>query len=322
MRMETFAHGEGALRVEGVLVVTENGIQLGLFTSGHSHVGAVALAVPRPSLRDPGRLSSTASVMTVPSHEDDVPARKIARLVASRTDTPCSVTCGLHVDAADEAEVATLVDNACVVGGLAAEHALRERAAWRNGGHVIAVDEDGRDVGSVDLDAAHSGEGVLHRAFSILLVDGEGRFVLCRRSERKRLWGGVLGDTCAGHVLAGEGVVEAAQRRLVEEMGCLEELRAVGHVVYRAEHGDKGCECEYCTILVGRAHGSLHPNPEEVSEVVPVSFDGLLRLGSEGTLVPWLARALADDEVRAALAVATGGGRGSRPAPYPTRDIT
>nr|WP_255481763.1 MULTISPECIES: NUDIX domain-containing protein [unclassified Collinsella] len=79
----------------------------------------------------------------------------------------------------------------------------------------------------------------MHQAFLTLLVEGRGedaRLLLCRRSPLKRLWGGVLADSCAGHPLPGEDVAAATARRINEELGITREpdqLEHLGHVVYR-----------------------------------------------------------------------------------------
>lgn len=115
------------------------------------------------------------------------------------------------------------------------------RAGWDEGGagaEVVAVDAaTGEALGPVDRIEAHTGEGILHQAFLTLLVEGRGedaRLLLCRRSPLKRLWGGVLADSCAGHPLPGEDVAATTARRINEELGITREpdqLKHLGHVV-------------------------------------------------------------------------------------------
>lgn len=72
------------------------------------HVGAVAVAQPRPSLRDDGSISSTASVIALLGHKEDELARWAALMLASRLNATVTVTAGLHVDAATPDQVTTL----------------------------------------------------------------------------------------------------------------------------------------------------------------------------------------------------------------------
>lgn len=152
----------------------------------------------------------------------------------------------------------------------------------------------------------------MHQAFLTLLVEGQGedtRLLLCRRSPLKRLWGGVLADSCAGHPLPGEGVVAATARRINEELGIMrepDELKHLGHVVYHEDHGDGRCECEWCEVFLARVEpGELNINQEEISEVrrvAPSELNGYLQ-GHPEQLAPWLREALSDPTIRTALAM-------------------
>lgn len=62
------------------------------------HVGAVAVAQPRPSLKGDGKVSSTASVIALLGHKEDELARWAALLLSARLNTTAVVTAGIHVD--------------------------------------------------------------------------------------------------------------------------------------------------------------------------------------------------------------------------------
>ncbi len=66
---------------------------------GESHIGAVALAEPRPSLADDTKCSSTASVLAVSGHKEDMIARQAALYLARNLDVRVCVSCGIHFDA-------------------------------------------------------------------------------------------------------------------------------------------------------------------------------------------------------------------------------
>lgn len=167
-------------------------------------------------------------------------------------------------------------------------------------------------AGCACLYSRNTGEGILHQAFLTLLVEGRGedaRLLLCRRSPLKRLWGGVLADSCAGHPLPGEDVAAATARRINEELGITldpAELKHLGHVVYREDHGDGRCECEWCEVFAAHVEpGEPHINQEEISEVrrvAPSELDGYLQ-GHPEQLAPWLREALEAPSIRAALAM-------------------
>ncbi|MHB8741385.1 MAG: isopentenyl-diphosphate Delta-isomerase, partial [Coriobacteriia bacterium] len=110
-------------------------------------------------------------------------------------------------------------------------------------------------------------QGLLHRAFMTVLVDADGRLLLARRSAFKRLWALAWADSCAGHPRPGESVIDAAERRIREELGCSAALQAVGSFIYQAELPGIGSERELCHVLVGRATSAFMPDPVEVAEV-------------------------------------------------------
>jgi isopentenyl-diphosphate Delta-isomerase len=163
---------------------------------------------------------------------------------------------------------------------------------------VELVAEDGSAVGSATVTAAHTGPGQLHRAFSVLLLDDAGRFLLQRRAPVKTRFAGRWGNACCGHPAPGEDLRESAGQRLAEELGLrLVALRPVGVHLYRADDPASGrTEYEYDHVLVGRvpADASIRPDPAEVSEVRWIGVDDLragLDAGS-AEYVPWLAGVL------------------------------
>lgn len=65
------------------------------------HIGAVAIAIPRPSLADPGNISATVSVYTVTGHKDDCLASRMAKELSSAINKIAVVVVGIHYNQAD-----------------------------------------------------------------------------------------------------------------------------------------------------------------------------------------------------------------------------
>jgi isopentenyl-diphosphate delta-isomerase len=160
---------------------------------------------------------------------------------------------------------------------------------------VELVDPDGRSVGESTVEDAHQAPGRLHRAFSVLLVDPEGRLLLQQRASAKTRFPLRWANACCGHPAPGEPVVVAASRRLAEEVG----LRAVplaeiGVYVYRAGDPATGrVEHEYDHVLLGRVvrDPDLDLDPAEVADVrwlTPHSLRDELDARPE-SYAPWLA---------------------------------
>lgn len=134
---------------------------------------------------------------------------------------------------------------------------------------VVLTDEAGAALGTADLVAAHTGKGLLHRAFSVYVFrSGRSEVLMQRRAAAKMLWPLVWSNTCCSHPLEGETPAAAGERRLREELGFSVPLSVHSSFVYRAEDDGRGVEHEHVAILVGDALGevALRPNPEEVAE--------------------------------------------------------
>lgn len=121
-------------------------------------------------------------------------------------------------------------------------------------------------VGYLDKDACHDGDGMLHRAFSVLLFDREGRLLLQRRSATKRLWGGYWSNSCCSHPRRSEQTGEAAERRVFEELGVRTALCFLYKFQYHARFSDVGAEHELCHVFAGLLEGPPKPDPREVSD--------------------------------------------------------
>ncbi len=72
------------------------------------HIGAIAAAQPRPSLRDPARTSATASVLTFLGHKEDGVVKMASERLAAALDTHVVVTAGIHWDGLSTEIIATI----------------------------------------------------------------------------------------------------------------------------------------------------------------------------------------------------------------------
>lgn len=70
------------------------------------HIGAVAMAAPRPSLADPARTSATASVFTYPGHKEDGVAKALAERLSAALEAKVVVSAGMHWDGLAAGEIA------------------------------------------------------------------------------------------------------------------------------------------------------------------------------------------------------------------------
>jgi len=130
---------------------------------------------------------------------------------------------------------------------------------------VILVDVQDRRVGTAAKLAAHR-RGDLHRAFSVLIHDGEGNMLLQKRYALKYHSGGLWTNACCGHPRPGEDTLAAAQRRLREEMGFSCALMPLGSLVYRADVGEGLIEHELVHLFLGQHEGPVCPDAREAED--------------------------------------------------------
>jgi isopentenyl-diphosphate delta-isomerase len=143
---------------------------------------------------------------------------------------------------------------------------------------IILIDELDEEIGAADKLEAHTGSGLLHRAFSIVLFGPDGRMLLQQRATSKYHFGGLWTNACCGHPRPGEELVEAARRRLREELGFDTELQPVFSFRYSATDGDSGLtEQELDHVLVGRTSGGFRPDPDEIDDLRWIDCRALTR---------------------------------------------
>ena len=141
---------------------------------------------------------------------------------------------------------------------------------------LILVDENNRATGHGGKTAVHRA-GLLHRAFSIFMVDGRGRMLLQQRSPKKYHSGGLWANSCCGHPRPGERTVTAARRRLGEELGVDGALSFGFFARYQTELDHGMHENEFVYVYFGRLGGEPNPHPDEVANTELLSFDEIRR---------------------------------------------
>jgi isopentenyl-diphosphate delta-isomerase len=152
----------------------------------------------------------------------------------------------------------------------------RAKSATNSDEPLILVDEGNRATGSKGKTAVHRA-GLLHRAFSIFLVDERGRLVLQQRSPKKYHSGGLWANSCCGHPRPGERTIAAARRRLQEELGVTAALSFGFFARYQTELDNGMHENELVYVYFGRLASEPRPDPAEIADVAFLSCDEVSR---------------------------------------------
>ena len=145
---------------------------------------------------------------------------------------------------------------------------------------VILVNTADQPVGRMEKFEAHQ-RGLLHRAFSVFLFNERGETLLQQRAAGKYHSPLLWTNSCCSHQREGESNLEAATRRLHEELGIdpsqISELKDSFHFIYRAEFDNGLTEHELDHVILGRVDGSVTLNTEEVEAVRWISMLDLTR---------------------------------------------
>ena len=139
---------------------------------------------------------------------------------------------------------------------------------------VILVDELDNEIGVKEKMQAHR-EALLHRAFSVFIFNKKGELLLQRRALNKYHSPGLWTNTCCSHPRPNEQLINAAKRRLIEEMGFVCDLNYQFKFIYKASLDQGMTEHELDHVFFGTYEDEIKLNPEEVAEYKFISMEEL-----------------------------------------------
>jgi len=108
MNRWTVKVSKGGFTIHALIQKMGQDILVSIWGGTHPHIGAVAMAVPRPSLKDPREVSATSSNFTFVGHKEDLLVKKISEKIASQLKTNVIVTAGIHWDKLPPSKIATI----------------------------------------------------------------------------------------------------------------------------------------------------------------------------------------------------------------------
>jgi isopentenyl-diphosphate delta-isomerase len=162
--------------------------------------------------------------------------------------------------------------------------------------YLVLVDKDDNPIGSEEKVKCHLPNGKLHRAFTALLFNKNGRLVLTRRAKEKMLWPGYWDGTVASHPREPETYVSSGERRMPEELGISCKLDYLFKFEYHVPYKDIGSENEICGTLVGIVKDSIQFKvvEDEIDKIKWISANELLSELKKNPKIycPWMLIAL------------------------------
>jgi len=129
---------------------------------------------------------------------------------------------------------------------------------------VILVDTNDAQIGLMPKMEAHE-KGLLHRAFSVFILNDKTELMLQQRAFDKYHSPGLWTNTCCSHQRDGESSIAAGKRRLQEEMGFTTDLEERASFIYKAPFDNGLTEHEFDHVLVGNYNDTPSINTEEVA---------------------------------------------------------
>jgi isopentenyl-diphosphate delta-isomerase len=129
---------------------------------------------------------------------------------------------------------------------------------------VILVDQNDQQIGLMEKIEAHE-KALLHRAFSVFIINKKGELMLQQRAFEKYHSPGLWTNTCCSHQRDGETSLLAGNRRMHEEMGFSCELKELFSFIYKAPFDNGLTEHELDHVMIGYYEDAPTINPEEVA---------------------------------------------------------
>jgi isopentenyl-diphosphate delta-isomerase len=131
--------------------------------------------------------------------------------------------------------------------------------------NVVLVDENDKEIGTMEKLQAHL-EGKLHRAVSVVLFNSQKQMLLQKRADGKYHSAGLWSNACCSHPRPGEDTLDAAKRRLYEELGIRCELQKMFELTYDLKLDKNLHEHEFDHVFAGITNDVPLPDPSEVSD--------------------------------------------------------
>jgi isopentenyl-diphosphate delta-isomerase len=129
---------------------------------------------------------------------------------------------------------------------------------------VILVDQEDNVIGTMPKIEAHK-KAVLHRAFSVFILNKKGELMLQKRALKKYHSPALWTNTCCSHQREGEGNLQAGKRRLKEEMGFTTPLEELFSFIYKVPFDNGLTEHEFDHVMLGYYDGLPKINSAEVA---------------------------------------------------------
>jgi isopentenyl-diphosphate delta-isomerase len=158
--------------------------------------------------------------------------------------------------------------------------------------HVILLNDQGQEIGTLEKYAAHTSDTPLHLAFSSWLFNASGECLVTRRAMSKKAWPGVWTNSVCGHPQSGETVEQAIVRRCRFEVGVdiIDITPVAPGFRYRETDPSGIVENEICPVFAAQVISPVIMNVDEVMEYLWVELESLFTAleNTPWAFSPWM----------------------------------
>jgi len=98
MKTASYSAKKGKFLIEALVQELGEDLLVSMWGGTRPHIGAVGIAVPRPSLADASRGSATSSNFTFTGHKEDRLVKEASEILAAGLRKNVVVTAGIHWD--------------------------------------------------------------------------------------------------------------------------------------------------------------------------------------------------------------------------------
>ncbi len=159
--------------------------------------------------------------------------------------------------------------------------------------YVVLVDSNDNELGTMEKMEAHE-KGVLHRAFSLFIINDKGEMLIHQRAHSKYHSPGLWTNACCSHPRKDEDLRSAVVRRAQEELGIDVEPDYLFNFTYKAGFSNGLTEHEFDHVFVAKYSADFEFNEDEVHAYKYVDLKTLLNdvAMNPSDYTPWFIIAL------------------------------
>jgi isopentenyldiphosphate isomerase len=135
---------------------------------------------------------------------------------------------------------------------------------------IDILNAEGKPLGTRAMKSIAHRKGLFHATVHIWFYTKDGELLLQKRSATKDIHPGLWDVSVAGHIGAGESIIDAAIREVQEEIGLLitgKELNKVGVFKSIQKHSEQLIDCEFHHTFLSELKVSLKHLTKQESEV-------------------------------------------------------